>query len=65
MNPDVRLQSALGCETLPTNLTGERLLTCKEIMDVIDCFHTTAWFQQLVGLYLCESSGAFSAEPCP
>lgn len=29
------LQSALGRKTLPTDLTGERLLTCKDIITVI------------------------------
>ena len=30
MNPDVGLQRALGCETLSTDLAGERLLSWKE-----------------------------------
>lgn len=29
------LQCALGCKTLSTNLTGEGLLTCKDIINVI------------------------------
>lgn len=30
MNPYMRLQRALGCKTLSTDLAGERLLACKD-----------------------------------
>lgn len=35
------LQCALGCKTLSTNLTGEGLLACKYIINII------SWQQQL------------------
>lgn len=40
VNSDVRLQCALGCKTLSTDLTSERLLTCHEISNSNNLLHS-------------------------